>query len=42
MKRFLLIVLLLPLSIFSQVETQKKLPDPYATKPVSNYSNVIG
>ena len=37
---FLLISI--PLSLLAQVEDEKQLPEPYETKSVSNYSNVIG
>lgn len=40
MKTYLLFLLTLPLSLFSQDE--KQLPEPFATKSVSNYSNVKG
>ncbi len=40
MKTYLLFLLALPLSLFSQDE--KQLPEPFATKSVSNYSNVEG
>jgi len=42
MKSYVLLLLLLPFSIFSQVENEKELPKPFATKSTSNYSNVIG
>ena len=42
MKSYVLLLLLLPFSIFSQVENEKELPEPFATKSTSNYSNVIG
>ena len=42
MKRYLLLLVFFPISLFSQSEKEKQLPKPYATKPVSNYSNVIG
>ena len=42
MKTNFLILALLPLSLFSQVENEKELPEPFATKSVSNYSKVIG
>ncbi|MDP2687890.1 MAG: sorbosone dehydrogenase family protein [Aequorivita sp.] len=38
----LLILITVPLSLFSQIKDNKPLPEPFATKPVSNYSNVIG
>lgn len=37
-----LILIVVPLSLFSQVENEKQLPEPFETKSVSNYSNVIG
>ncbi len=42
MKRYLLLLVFFPISLFSQSEKEKQLPEPYATKPVSNYSNVVG
>ncbi|PHR13643.1 MAG: L-sorbosone dehydrogenase [Aequorivita sp.] len=42
MKKYLLLLFFFPLSLFSQAEKEKQLPEPYATKPVSNYSNVVG
>ena len=42
MKRYLLLLFVFPLSLFCQIEKEKQLPEPYATKPVSNYSNVVG
>ena len=42
MKSFILLLIFLPLSLFSQDTGKKKLPEPYATKSVTNYSNVIG
>lgn len=41
MKKLLLLILLLPSFILAQ-KTAKKLPAPYSTKSVTNYSNVIG
>ena len=38
----LFILIAIPLSLFSQEKHKKQLPEPYATKSVSNYSNVIG
>ncbi|MEX2350192.1 MAG: sorbosone dehydrogenase family protein [Flavobacteriaceae bacterium] len=42
MKTYLLFLLALPLSLFSQEEDEKQLPEPFATKSVSNYSDVEG
>jgi glucose/arabinose dehydrogenase len=42
MKNSCFVVLVLPLFFFSQVKPEKQLPEPFATKSVSNYSNVIG
>ena len=42
MKSFFLFLIFLPLILFSQTKDEKKLPEPYATPSVSNYSNVIG
>ncbi len=42
MKTYLLFLIALPLSLFSQVEDEKQLPEPFATKSVSNYSDVEG
>ena len=42
MKRYLLLLVFFPISLFSQSEKENQLPEPYATKPVSNYSNVVG
>lgn len=42
MKTYLLFLLALPLSLFSQEEGEKELPEPFATKSVSNYSDVEG
>ncbi len=42
MKTYLLFLIAVPLSLFSQVEVKKQLPDPFETKSISNYSNVIG
>ena len=42
MKTHFLILAFLPLSLFSQTENEKQLPEPFATKSVSNYSKVIG
>ena len=42
MKSYVLLLLLLPFSIYSQVENEKELPEPFATKSTSNYSNAIG
>lgn len=42
MKTYFLFLVSIPLSLFSQVEVEKQLPEPFATEPVSNYSNVIG
>lgn len=39
-QRFFLFLMAFPLWIFSQ--EKKQLPEPFATKSVSNYSNVIG
>lgn len=39
---FLFILMTVPIGLFSQVKDKKQLPEPYATKPVSNYSNVKG
>ena len=37
-----MLLVFFPISLFSQSEKEKQLPEPYATKPVSNYSNVVG
>ena len=42
MKTYLLILMVLPISLFSQGKDEKQLPEPFATKSVSNYSKVIG
>lgn len=42
MKTHFLILLFLPLSLFSQDKDEKQLPEPFATKSTTNYSNVIG
>lgn len=42
MKTYPLLLAFLPLSLFSQVKDSKHLPEPFATKSVTNYSNVIG
>jgi len=42
MKKFALIALLLPFAIAAQKQVKKTLPAPYATKSITNYSNVIG
>ncbi|AFL81032.1 glucose/sorbosone dehydrogenase [Aequorivita sublithincola DSM 14238] len=42
MKTYFLFLISIPLSLFSQVKDEKQLPEPFATKSVSNYSNVIG
>ena len=42
MKTTILLFFLLPLCITAQKKSHKKLPEPYATKSVSNYSDVIG
>ncbi len=42
MKTYFLILISIPLSLFSQVKDGKDLPEPFATKSTSNYSNVIG
>lgn len=44
MKKTIIILLFLGFSLhnFAQDEKSKQLPPPYATEPVSNYSNVIG
>ncbi len=39
---YLLLFIVFPLSVLAQEKVQKPLPEPFATKPVSNYSNVIG
>src|SRR5690606_14260022 len=39
---YLLLFLVFPLSVLAQEKVQKPLPEPFATKPVSNCSNVIG
>lgn len=41
-KIFLLFAMLLPLVMPAQKQAKKMLPAPYATKSVTNYSNVIG
>ncbi len=38
----LFILIAIPLSLFSQKNYKKELPEPYATESVSNYSNVVG
>jgi glucose/arabinose dehydrogenase len=38
----LAILISIPLSLISQVNPEKQLPEPYATKSVSNYSKVVG
>ncbi len=42
MKTYFLFLIAVPLSLFSQVKDEKQLPEPFGTKSVSNYSNVIG
>ncbi len=42
MKNYFLFLISIPLSLFSQVKDEKQLPEPFATKSTSNYSNVIG
>ncbi|CAM3331112.1 PQQ-dependent sugar dehydrogenase [Aequorivita lipolytica] len=42
MKTYFLFLIAVPLSLFSQVKDGKELPEPFATKSNSNYSNVIG
>lgn len=42
MNYFSMILLVFPLLTFAQEDKEKQLPEPYATKSVSNYSNVIG
>ncbi len=42
MKSALLIFLVFPFLVFSQQPENKMLPEPFATKSASNYSNVIG
>ena len=36
------ILITIPLSMISQVNPEKQMPEPFATKSVSNYSKVIG
>lgn len=43
MKKYsFLLLLIFPLSLICQEKESKELPEPFATKPTSNYSNVIG
>lgn len=42
MKKLILLLLFLPLVTTAQKRAKKQLPAPYATKSVTNYSNVIG
>lgn len=42
MKIHLLLLFVIPMSLISQEKKEKQLPEPFATKSVSNYSNVIG
>ncbi|SRX52458.1 sorbosone dehydrogenase family protein [Aequorivita sp. CIP111184] len=42
MKIYFLFLIAFPLSLFAQVKDSKELPEPFETKSVSNYSNVIG
>jgi glucose/arabinose dehydrogenase len=42
MKTYFLFLIAVPISLFSQVKDGKELPEPFATKSNSNYSNVIG
>lgn len=42
MKIQFLLLILVPLALFSQRKDEKDLPEPFATKSVSNYSKVIG
>ena len=42
MRLFFLILWAFPLLLFSQKKDTIQLPEPFATEPVSNYSNVIG
>ena len=42
MKTSFLFLIAIPFSLFSQVEDQKELPEPFATESVANYSDVVG
>ena len=42
MKIQFLLLILVPLALFSQRKDERDLPEPFATKSVSNYSKVIG
>ena len=42
MKTYFLILFTVPISLFSQIKDADQLPEPFATKSTSNYSNVEG